>query len=299
MFYMIFKNALGEIEFSGDGNAPISITSVLGLGLVDKICQTQEYLDFDGRQTLSSRFEPRTISLSFDLKGGNTAHLAAKLFRVLSREGTLYIISDAAKRRAKVSQISLSEVEKIGSFRSYSAQLICDNPYFGDAQTNRATCFEATGNLRFDSESGKWNLSEPTVWGQIKNDVIIKNDGDAAAYPTITLTSFGDAEDEAGFELLRVKPSDKGEVLQRFALCYALSDGERITLCFDPRSDKKRRYLKSTTGKNLLEVRAEDSSLSDFYLDCGENRIIINNLSRGNTLAAEISYENQYVEGGF
>ncbi len=299
MLHIIFKNDLGEIKFSGDGNSPFSLTAITGLGLPEKIYQTREYLDFDGQQTISSRFSPRTITIAFDLKGKEVSSLTAKLYKTLTKDGVLYVISDTSSRRINVHQITVDSFSQRGPFRSFTAQFICDNPYFWDTATVTKPCYALVGGICYDTENAKWNLDTPAIWGKTDNDTIFNNTGDVKAQPLLTIYSNGDAADSAGFEILRVNPIKPDEILQKFALNYALSDGEKITICFDPCSDKKRRYIISSKGTNLLNYKTKTSSLSDFYFDCGENRIIINNLSQGNLLSAHIFYENQYVEGVF
>ncbi len=298
MFYMIFKNDLGEIKFSGDGLSPFSLTRITGLGLPEKIYETREYLDSDGQQTISSHFAPRTITIAFDLKGDSVSSLTAYLYRVLSKEGVLYLYSDNSQRRTNVSQIFVDS-HTGSAIRKFTAQFICDNPFLWDTQPIYEPCYRLTGGICYNSENEKWNLDTPTIWGTSNNDTMLQNTGDISAYPVFTIYSENDADDDAGFEILRVKPDNPQEIIQQFSLNYAMSDGEKITICFDPRSDKKRRYILSSEGTNLLDCRGESSSLSDFWLDCGENRIIIRNNSRGNNLSAYLYYENQYLEGVF
>ena len=79
MSYLIFKNNLGEINFSGSGDSDIAVREITGLGTPDRIYQTREYLDFDGQITLSSHFSPRTITISFDVVGGSISQKTAEI----------------------------------------------------------------------------------------------------------------------------------------------------------------------------------------------------------------------------
>lgn len=300
MFYIIYKNDLGELKFSGDGSSPLSLTQITGLGTPEKIYQTREYLDSDGQSTVSSRFAPRTITLAFDLKGDDISYQTANLYRILSHEGVLSVFSGSSERCTQVSQVSVDSFFRHGSFyRSFTAQFICDCPYFCDTMPIYLPCYEITKNLRYDSENESWHLDTPTIWGANNNDMLFINSGHIKTFPTFTVYSSGNAQDSSGFEILRVNPQNPNEIIQRFALNYALSDGETVTICFDPRSEKKRRYISSSLGTNLLNFRSEDCSLAEFYFDCGKNRLIINNLSEGNSLTAYISYNNHYIEGVF
>ncbi|MBR2916389.1 MAG: phage tail family protein [Clostridia bacterium] len=297
MSYIVYKNDLGEITFSG-GLSDFSIREIVGLGTPEKSYKTREYLDFSGQKTLSSHFLPRTITMSFDISGKDTSALTAKLYKVLSEEGTLYTYFDTSCRRIIVNQVFVESFTKNSSrSRSFVAQFICDNPYFFDTQTVSLPCYETVKNIKYDQDSGKWNLDTPTIWGAKNNNLLLLNTGDTRAYPTFKIHSLGSSDSANGIELLRVKPNSPTEIIQRFALAYPLTDGETLTISFDPHSDLDRRYLKSSLGVNLLPFRDEDSSLSDFYLEPGENRIILNNLSTGNILSASLSYENQYIEG--
>ena len=297
MSYIVYKNDLGELTFSG-GLSDFSIREIVGLGTPDKKYQTREYLDFDGQRTLSSHFVPRTISMSFDISGEDTSSLTAKLYKVLSKEGTLYTYFNTSCRRIAVNQVKIDSFSQNSSrSRSFVAQFICDNPYFFDTHSVSMPCYETVKNIRYNTASGKWNLGTPTIWGAKNNNLLLVNTGDIKAYPTFKIHSFGSSDNNNGIELLRVNPNSSGEIIQRFCLNYALTDGETLTISFDPRSDLGRRYLKSSLGVNLLSFRSENSSLSDFYLEPGENRIILNNLSTGNILSASLTYENQYIEG--
>ncbi len=300
MFYLIFKNNLGEITFSGSGNSEISVREISGLGTPDKVYRTQEYLDFDGQVTVSSHFAPRTITISFDIVGGNISQKTAEIYRILSQNGTLYTFFDNSQRRIEVNQISVDSFIRHGSrFRSFAVQFICDNPYFSDHSPIYESCYETLGNIVYDEESESWNLDGPSVWGTHSNDKLLINSGDIKSYPTFTICSSGSAADSNGFEILRVNPYNSSEVIQKFSLNYPLSDGETVTVCFDSRSNGNIRSVTNNLGQNLLSYRSEDSSLSDFWIEPGANRIILNNLSSGNSISASISYENQYIEGVF
>ena len=298
MSHIIFENEIGTLSFYGDRSAELAISEIQGLGTPDKNYQVRNYIDFDGQITTSSNFFPRTISMAFDIVSGDVSQLSSKIYRVFSRGGTLYTYFKNGARRIEVNQISVDSFTAYGSsLRSFVVQFTCDNPYFSDEHPIHKPCYEIVKNIRFDKESNSWNLDTPSIWGTNSNDVLLINSGDSLVYPTITVYSQGTAEDSCGIEILRVKPDNPDEVIQRFAINHQLSDGEAITFCFNQRSALKRRYIKSSLGTNLLNSRTEDSGLDSFYLDLGENRIILNNLSSGNTLSASITYDNQYIEG--
>lgn len=298
MSYVIFENNIGTLSFSGDRSAPLAIREIIGLGTPEKDYQTRDFIDFDGQITVSSRFSARTITMSFDIVSGNVSEISSKIYRVFAKGGFLYTDFGNRKRKIEVNRVFADSFTPHGTaVRSFVVQFICDNPYFSDEYPVLTPCYETTKNITFDPETHSWNLDTPTVWGSNNNNILLINSGDSYAYPTLTLHSFGDANDNNGIELLRVNPENPDEIIQRFAITHKLSDGEVITFCFNQRSELQRRYIKSSLGINLLNARTEDSSLSDFFLEPGENRIILNNLSTGNVLSASISYDNQYVEG--
>ncbi len=298
MSHITFQNELGTLSFSGEGSSNLAVSEIQGLGTPDKNYQTRNYIDFDGQTTISSSFTPRTISMVFDIVSGDVSKISSDIYRIFSKGGTLYTEFKNGARRIEVNQIFVdSFVPRGTALRSFVVQFICDNPYFSDTYPILKACYETVKNIRYDSKTKSWNLDTPLIWGTNSNDVTLINSGDSRVYPTLTVYSSGTAEDNRGIELLRVDPKNPDNVLQRFAITHKLSDGEVITFCFNQRSDLKRRYIKSSLGTNLLNTRTEDSSLDNFYLEPGENRIILNNLSPGNTLSASITYDNQYVEG--
>ncbi|MBE7012203.1 MAG: hypothetical protein E7415_05970 [Ruminococcaceae bacterium] len=298
MSQIIFQNDIGTLKFSGDRSFQLAIYELLGLGTPEKTYQTRNYIDFDGQTTISSTFNPRTISMAFDITYGDVSEMSAKIYRIFSKGGTLYIDFKNKSRRIEVNQVSVDSFSSHGSsLRSFVVQFTCDNPYFSDNSPITKPCYETVKNICFDNEAQSWNLDTPTVWGTNNNDVILINSGDSLVYPLITVYSTGDADSNNGIELLRVNPDKPDEILQRFAITHALSDGEVISICFNQRSDINRRYIKSNLGTNLLNSRTEDSSLDNFFLVPGKNRIILNNLSYGNVISATVHYDNQYVEG--
>lgn len=371
MNYILFKNELGQILFSGSArtsfesrgvfaalgtdaqtakNSCLStvcfpIRRVSGLGVPEKIYTTREYVGLDGQNTVSSRFDARAITISFDITSYESSSLSgvlnasgssaeiremsesrlkeatAYLFRVLSREGTLYFSSGSKIRRIFANQVSVSDFESYGGCaRAFSAQFICDNPYFFDETPIRVSCYSIKNNLKYDESAQSWRLDTPTKWGLLENDTIIENSGITRAFPTFIVRAFtsssssseaetentgeaassgGSSAPSEGFEILRTDINNPEKVIQKFKICRAMQDGEEITICFDPRSEKGRRYIENSSGESLLSYRSEDSSLSDFYLEPGKNRIIVNNLSENRTISAYLKYENSYIEGGF
>lgn len=298
MSQIIFENDIGTLSFSGDRSAPLAISEINGLGTPDKTYHTRNYIGFDGQTTISSQFAPRTISMVFDIVSGDVSEMSSKIYRVFSKGGTLYTDFKNGSRKIEVNQVFVDSFTRRGNtFRSFVVQLVCDNPYFSDFSPILKPCYGIVKNICYDNETQSWNLDVPTVWGSNTNDVILINAGASRVYPTLTIHCFGDAENNNGIELLRVNPENPDEILQRFAITHKLSDGEVITLCFNQRSDLNRRYISSSLGIDLLNLRTEDSSLANFFLEPGENRIILNNLSSGNTLSASITYDNQYIEG--
>lgn len=298
MSYIIFENPLGSLTFCGDGSSPLSLREVHGLGTPERIYQTRQYWGQDGQVTLSSHFDARTISIAFDLFAKDLREQTAKIHRIFSLGGTLYICGENKNRRIEANRVTVSEFTRHGSaFRSFAVQFVCDDPFFKDPSPTYLPCRKMTSNIVF--VDGKWNLDTPIVWGVASPNVSFSNLGHFNAYPTFTLYSAKDALSGDGFEILRVDPKNSQTVIQRFALNYLMSNEERITLSFSNRNEKGRRYIKSSTGENLLPYKSEESRLSDFWLSPGDNRIIVRNLSEGNDLSAYISYENQYIEGAF
>lgn len=298
MSHIIFKNELGTLFFGGDRSSNLALREISGLGTPEKIYKTADYIDFDGQITLSSRFAPRTINFSFDIVFGDVSAVSAEIYRIFSKSGTLFTYFRNGAKRIEVNQIFAESFVPHGTgLRTFAVTMCCDSPFFSDEKTIKIPCYETIKNIRFDASSNSWNLAEPTVWGSNSNDVIVENKGDELSYPTFHIHSFGDAQNDEGIEILRVSPKDPEDIIQRFALKHRLSDNEDITVCFNRRSNRKRRYIVSSFGTDLSDKRTEDSDLSAFYLLPGENRIILNNLSVGNTLSAGLEYDNQYVEG--
>ena len=74
---------------------------------------------------------------------------------------------------------------------------------------------------------------------------------------------------------------------KHLALQYEITAGEKITI------DIKNREITSDIHRSVLNKITDDTILSDFYLDCGDNELTVANIESG-AVAAVISYENQY-----
>ena len=276
---MKFKNALGEVVLRGDSRGEFRICEVEGLAPVLNEYITAVYSNYDGQETLSQRATPRAVTMRLEVASSNSANPLRYALRVLGEKGTLYIKTDEFERRIRCSQIQIPDVKKVlkGQIATFTMQLICDNPYFEDAEDTVLPLYKRTKLLLTP-------FTLPTAFGELVLGGKIEIDGNISTEPIITLY-YPEALEAAESIVLTNETTGKS-----IRLDYAPQKDDTVTV------DIKSRKITSSIAGNIINYLADDSFLGDFVLVRGLNVISVNvgDVTAGFT--AECRYNNLYSE---
>lgn len=77
---------------------------------------------------------------------------------------------------------------------------------------------------------------------------------------------------------------------QHIKLDTTTQDGEIITV------DIPHRKITSSTRGNIINTMSLDTFLDDFWLDIGDNRIVVTNYNTTEQISVVCTYKNQYIE---
>lgn len=284
-----FENDIGEVIFDNDN---FHILALEGLGTPQKTYNMLEYVGYDGIFTTNSKRTSRTINIKFDIGGKSRVQDLRHIMRVFDIGGTLYLQCGDIRRKIAVSQINVDEPEDHTVISTVTAQFICDSPFFNDWEERQVSCYEVINNIKYQDNA--WNLSTPTVWGELRNDKIINIDSDCETEPIFEIRVTGTTSNGGGFEILRV--SDNSDIIQRLSFNYDTQDSETITINLDGRNAIGHRYAISDKNGSILNYRSDDTSLSNFKLVPGKNRIVVKNNNLNSRLNVIMRYNNNYAE---
>ena len=276
---MIYKNELGEVVMHGFGTSELRILGVEGLGLVEREYNAAIFPGYDGQQTLGSRAVARTINILLEAVGRNAESIVRNALKVFGQSGVLYIENGETKRRIGCSQIYIPDVTRVlrNRIASFAVQLICDNPYFEDAEDIAVPLYRREKLL-----STPFTL--PAVFGRIVMGTDINISGVISVEPVITLY-YPEALDGKEYVLIANKTT-----------------GKSIRLDYKPQSDDtvivdiKNRTVTSSISGNIINCISDETFLGDFTLDKGYNFITVEAGDIDPAFTVECRYNNLYSE---
>lgn len=215
------------------------------------------------------------------------------IYRLLSEVGTLYIRREDIVYKLRTNQATVSEEVKNGDFRVYTAQYVCDDPYFTDEKLHHVPCFELSNHIRYEREKDTWTLGtseKPIVWTSTGSTQRIINNGDTPIEPILTVVGVGTPDEDAYIDFVI---SHDSREYARITLDYAPSDGETITLNCDGRSDAGRGIVSSLYG-NISDRKSNETSLARFRFLEGDNVLSLVYHSSSGSLSAYLEYDVRY-----
>ncbi len=277
---LLFKNDLGTVTMNGRGDtAPLRITAIEGLGLVQREYNVAIYSWYDGQETLSSRAAARCITIALEVMSENITQVVRDVLRVFSQSGMLYIKNEDLDRRIYCSQAQLPDVTRVlrGQIATFTVQFVCDSPYFEDAVDTAVPLYKRTKLL-------KTPFTLPAMFGEIVLGGNIEIKGTISVEPIVTIYYPTALE---GVESIILTNETTGKRIQ---LDYAPQADDTVTI------DVKNRKIYSTLSGNLINYLTNDSFLGDFVLVRGVNVISVNvgDVTSGFTI--ECKYNNLYNE---
>lgn len=245
----------------------------------DREYQTASYAGYDGQETISSSFLPRSITISCDALSADLRNDIVTAIDILSASGYLYIQSGDINRRIYCNQTVLPEVERIlnGKICTFAVQFVCDSPFFEDIQDTSVPLYARSKEL-----TTRFTL--PCMFGETLAEADIKLQSRLSVEPVIRIMCPTDLDDATFVTLTNQTSGSKIELL------YTPSACEEIVI------DIKNRTINSSINGNIMKYLSDDTFLSDFILENPTNRItaMVGNINAG--IIVECIYNNRYGE---
>lgn len=275
MFKIIYQNGRGSIRFfGGDACKNINLVSVEGVGLPTPEYQTVIFANENGVTQAGKRDLPRTVTMSGDVKGGRQERL--RMNRVLHEDGELLFLFDGVQRKLNCKCTRPPEfVHQGGGIFSFTIQFQADYPYFTDFKQVHAPLYKTINNVTD-------TFTLPCVFTSRISRTDVLNNGDKYVYPTIYIEVTGASADAGTLQIINHTTGAQIKINRQFA------DGETVTV------DLKTRRITSGTGGNITNAISDDTVLSAFYLQPGENNIEFISSVSGQTVNAAAVFDNEY-----
>lgn len=266
----------GTVKMGGPFS-DIQITKMSGFELPAKSYDTIEFAGENGVTTTGSKDMARTLTISGDIFGGQKK--ISEILKALYYEGTLYCEFGLIKRKIDCKVVNMDDVERYGlsEINGFTVQFQADYPYFNDFND---TIKSISG--RKDLINGEFLL--PCVWTEYLQRGVIHNTGDKIIFPTIRITA-PTATESMSATITIINNTTKAFI----KLDYVMQQNEVVTL------DLSTRRINSSINGNITNKISDDTVLSNFYLDFGENDISFDTDAEGQILTANVEYNRIYL----
>ena len=270
MMYLSYESPAGKVNLCGGA---WNVTSITGLGLVEKSYQAVSYAGQDGQQTLSSVTPARVITLAGDISG-NLQYEFSRGTRIFYQPGIFKIYSHSTARAIAVRGAVFSEEERLGSYGRFLLQLTCDEPFFRDLDKKSVALFG-----RSDVYGEPFTL--PCVFTQRLNSARVINKGDVPVQPVLRVKILADTQ-----SVSIVNQSTGAQVaVTAGEVPYAAGDELMIDLAA--------RKISSAVQGDILKRKSLDTVLSRFWLEPGKNELYVELEGAGEVWC---EFYNKYVE---
>ncbi len=279
MLKLTYKSELGTVVMSGNATEKLRVRAVKGLGMVTRDYQTAIYSGYDGQETIGSRAAARTITLSLEAASEDAAETVREALLCLGCPGTLYIKNEELDRRIFCSQVQIPDVSRVlkGRISTFSAQFVCDNPYFEDGTDTVVPLYRRAKVLETP-------FSLPTMLGNIVLGATAEVLGVIPSEPVIGLY-YPSALSEV--ESIVIRNETTGAVIK---LNYAPKSDDTVFV------DIKNRRVFSSVSGNLINNLSADTFLGDFVLVRGINHLTVDVGDVTSDFTMDCRYNNLYAE---
>ncbi|MBE7015568.1 MAG: hypothetical protein E7417_01955 [Ruminococcaceae bacterium] len=272
MIKLRFYNSIGEVVFDKKN---WRLTAAEGLSLATKSYTAVRYINQPGQTVTSWTDNPRTITLSgdcnLDILGEEVFSKGAGIF---DRAGILEVETHLFKRQIGARCIAFEPGEKIGPFRKYVVQFLCDCPYFEDCDYTESVIYERVPMLSADTVL-------PAMFSKRVSSFSVAYKGAIFSQPIITVSV----------------PEGKGTII----ISNSLTNG-KIEVAYDGDLIKKliidveNRTITDESGASKLDLMTDDSFFEGFFLESGDNQIEVANSNSATEIFATIKYKVRYKE---
>lgn len=279
MLNLKYKSGRGEVRLSGDSSAIFRITETDGFGVAERSYTAATYTGSDGQSTISSKYLPRTITLSGDIVSDDIRTEFSRAVDIMSEPGYLYVSDGRADRRIYCNQMNFPDINRIlrGKIATFAVQFVCDSPYFEDAADTEIPIYRRIKNL-----STPFTL--PAVFGTTAAENTAFNIGSAAVEPIIAIRF---TKTLSSAETVTVTNSTTGAFV---SFSYTPQSGDVVKI------DIPGRRLTSSRLGTVTEQLSDDTYLSDFRLERGRNVIGVSVGDAQSGAVVACIFNNKYLE---
>lgn len=283
MSQLIFQNEEGTLRIGGGSAEAWRMTELSGLGLPTRNLQTAALSAEAGQRVFGERKNARLITLAGDVYPKGMA-LEARLsgaIRILDKPGWLIVKTKMKNRKIWARCSSLEFGKRIGVYREFQMQFYCESPYFEESKSISAALYKRERKL-------KKSFTLPCVMSERVSKGTVINSGDVVTEPIFEIYFAADGtENETGN--IELKNHRNGISLK---LSYVGGANETVTV------DIPKRRIYNSNGDSLLYALSDDSFLSEFVLEKGENELeVVNHASRG--VCVSCRFEQKYLEAAY
>lgn len=284
---VVIKNKHGSFEMGGGRHPTARILNISGMGLPIKEANTVTFAGQPGHTTENTRDLSRTITISCDFSGSQSE--IERLYKILYRPVELWFTFGSRRRKITGICINPEDVERIIYQHEYSLvmQFVCDNPYFNDFYNTKIEIFQRADQFPNVLDGESWYIQLPAIATVRTVAATIHNKGDTDIYPIIHIYNLAatTASDTGKYGIVVTNNTNNAKI----TLNYDPQPGEEITV------DLPKRKIYSNINGVITNKISDDTVLSDFVLDLGENVLSCTNLSGTGDISVIVEYTNNYA----
>lgn len=274
---LIYKSRGGTVTMGGGDNPLINIIEMSGFGVPSKEYTTVQFASENGVTTIGQKDMPRIITITGDLLGGQLEIMNA--LKSFYYEGELFCDFGKIRRKIGCKCINLEDMERHrkSGINTFTVQFQCDYPYFKD-WNDTVQSLASYKNLVTDS------FTLPCVFTKMLQEGKIYNNGDKNIYPVIRITSsYAPVNENA---VLSIVNHNTGAFIH---INHVVQKDEVVTLNLATRQIES-----NISGRITMDI-SDDTVLSDFFIEVGENQISFSTSDTAQPLTAQIIYNKIYL----
>lgn len=281
---IVIKNEYGEFEIGG--TTKTKLLEITGIGVAGKEADIKSFATQPGTVTRSVRDTERTISLSLDFWG--SPRTVEKLYKIIYHPVEIWFYLDYCSRKITGRLIDATDITNIiyRKWQSVILQFTCDDPYFHDLYDIKEGLATITDHFPNLEENGEWYIELPAVATSSSARNIIRNEGGTRLYPKLYIQNIGQISalsDEYGVIITNHTTGKK------ITLNYEITGDDIVTV------DVAKRRITNSSGDNITNYISDDTVLSDFYLELGDNDISVTTLNGDDIMLVDVEYNNNYI----
>lgn len=277
------KNDFGEFVIGENGIA--KLISIDGIGLPQKEVQTVTYAGQAGQKTLSMRDMPRTITITVDFYGDSDTVL--RLYKMIYYKVDITIISGGIRRKISGICTNPQDAESIVYQKMYKTalQFVCDDPYFHDLSETKFDLSQRTDKFPNLFENGKYYITLPAVATERKNTTVVLNKSAVLVYPIIEIyNNTADPITDTASGIIITNETTGAKI----TIDRNMKPNEKIS------ADLPNRSIKSNIDGDITMHISDDTVLSNFFLEVGNNEIKVENKNTKQETVSVIRFNNCY-----